>query len=384
VPPTIVYLSSDGNDDASGIAADQALRTLSAAIELVAPGGTIALLPGTYPPIEISNIHGTEDEPIRVRASPGTIFTDIDLRTGAAVMIENSSHLELSGITVRNALWGIYVSSSNNIRLLANDVAEIGQEAIRVNNGSHTVTIEGNRIADTGRRSDIGIPNGEGIYIGTGTPAGVDHVRDVLIRNNTIERTTDEAIDVKRPSTGIHIIGNEISDVVTNTSGAVVIHLNGDDELDPDIRIAQNVIRNVTRSSPFRDGNCIVVQTTVTVVNNILHGCEHRGIYVRGTVGLARIEHNTFLEAGPVGAIVSDGVGQEIISRNNLGAPGDENRPADPAAFADPQIGDYRIVPDMVDILNAAPAIGVVVDLLGFTRPAEGPVTFGAVQAPAS
>lgn len=378
---SLVYVGPDGSDDATGAEASSAVRSVGRAVQRLAPGGTIALLPGTHPPIEIVGVNGTAELPIRIRGGAGAIVEDIDYRTGAGIQITESSHIEISGLTVRRALWGIYVSSSSDITLQGNDVADIGQEAIRVADGSRSVVIEDNRVADTGRRTDIDLPNGEGIYIGTGSPFGVDMVQDVLIKNNVIERTTDEAIDVKSPTTGIHIVGNQISDIATNTSGAVVVHLLGDTDADPDIRIEQNVIRNVTRTSRFMDGNCIVVQVTVTIVNNVLHGCQHRGIYIQGSQGIARIEHNTLLDTGEVASVESEGRGQAIEARNNLGVGGDENRDIDGSAFVDTTIGDYALTTEAAIELATAPGIGVLVDLIGRERPTEGAVTFGALEA---
>ena len=129
-------------------------------------------------------------------------------------------------MTVRQALWGIYVEGSSGISILNNDVADIGQEAIRVKSGSNNVLIDGNRIADTGRRTDLGVPNGEGIYIGTGSPSGVDHVNNVVISNNVLSNIRDEAVDIKLPATNVSVVDNTISNVVTHTSGAIVVHLN--------------------------------------------------------------------------------------------------------------------------------------------------------------
>jgi hypothetical protein len=263
----------------------------------------------------------------------------------------------------------------------ASDVADVGQEGIRVKGGSTNIHLESNTIADTGRRTDNGRANGEGIYIGTGSPGGVDDVRNVSIINNRILRTTDEAIDVKRPSSNIEIIGNTISDVVTNTSGAIVVHLNGDQDGDPGIIIEQNVIRNVTKSSPHRDGNCIVSQVTVRIVNNVLDGCQHRGIFLRGNAGTATVLHNTLIDAGSIGSVVSEGRGMDIVSQNNLGVGGDANRVVSNEVFVDASRGNYRLQEDALDELSTAPSVGVTEDLINAPRSTTGSVTFGALEA---
>ncbi len=359
--------------DPMAIIVEQALTQL-------APGGSIEFQPGVYPPLTLTGLEASPNAPVRFVGGPGVEFRGESYDEDAGILIQDSSHIEISGMSVSGSLWGIYIQNSSGVSIVNNDVSDVGQEAIRVKDGSSNIIIDGNRVADTGRRTENGIPNGEGIYIGTGTPGGVDHVSNVVISNNIIERTADEAIDIKRPSSNITIVDNTISDVVTNTSGAIVIHLNNEDSTDPNISIERNVIHDVTRSSEFRDGNCIVVQATVRIVNNVLHNCQHRGIYVRGVNGVATILHNTFLNTGSVGVIVDEGLGMEMMSENNLGVAGTDNALANEAMFRNPDQGDYRLSPDAVETLDSARSLGVREDLLGSARSLTD-VTYGAVEA---
>lgn len=381
VPPplSIVQISPAGSDANFG-GADGPVASIERAIERLAPGGTIQFAPGQYRPLIISGLDGTADSPIRLQGLPGTEFRADGYSADAGILIENSSYIEVVGMTVRQALWGIYVSNSTGILILDNDVADIGQEAIRIKDGSSSIVIDSNRIADTGRRTDQGVPNGEGIYIGTGTPGGVDLVSDVVISNNIISGITDEAIDIKTPATGISIVDNTITDIVTHTSGAIVVHLNNELESDPDISIERNIIRDVTRSSEFQDGNCIVAQVTVRIVNNVLHDCQHRGIYLRGSAGLATILHNTFINAGAIGGIVDEGLGIDMVSENNLGVGGATNIPVDPSAFLSLDLGDYRLDPSLVNQFQVPPLNQVLDDLLGQDRTADAEVTVGAIE----
>lgn len=375
-----VFIATNGNDGNTGAAPDQARRTVGAALAVLEPGGTIVFQPGTYPPLRLVGLSGSSGAPVRLEAAGSVEFRDDDYRSGAGILIRDSRHVEVIGMRVRHALWGVYIDGAHNITVRSVDVGDIGQEGIRVKGGSTNVRLDGNLVADTGRRTDQGRANGEGIYIGTGSPGGVDHVSNITVVNNRIVRTTDEAIDIKRPATNVNVIGNTISDVVTHTSGAIVVHLNGDQSGNPNINVERNVVRNITRSSPHRDGNCIVSQVHIRIVNNVLHDCQHRGIYLRGSGGTATVMHNTLINPGDVGDIVSDGRGMQVVSKNNLGAGGNDNRRVGSDVYVDANGGNYRLTDSAAADLASAPNVGVTNDLRGASRP-EGNVTFGAVEA---
>lgn len=372
-PPTVlstVSISTSGSDSNSGVSGSP-VATLERALELVTPGGTIQFEAGTYGPLRVVGVSN-----VRLVGGGGVVFRGTSYSEQAGILIENSRDVELSGMTVNRALWGIYVSNSTNIGLRTNQVSDIGQEAIRIKDGSSNVVIDGNVISDTGRRSSDA--NGEGIYIGTGSPGGVDHVSNVTISRNRISRTTDEAIDIKTPSTNIVIRENTISDIVTQTTGAVVVHVNSNSSADPNITIERNVVRNVRRNSAHRDGNCIVTHVTTRIVNNVLHNCEHRGIHLAGNSGHATVLHNTLINPGSIGAIVSDGM--NVTSQNNLGASGAENREADSSLFPSSGQGNYRLAASALDRFDDAPSVGVSNDLTGASRSGSGSITFGAVE----
>ena len=378
-----VFVAANGNDSRSGENAGQAVASLNRALSILAPGGTVVFQPGTYAPLRIEGVNGAAGSPIRLEAAGNVEFRDKNYSSGAGILIRNSRHLEVVGMSTRHSLWGIYMENSHNVTLRGNNVGDVGQEGIRIKAGSTNVRIDGNTVADTGRRTDKGHANGEGIYIGTGTPSGVDHVSNIVVVNNRILRVTDEAIDVKRPATNIDIIGNTISDVVTQTSGAIVVHLNGDQGGDPDINIERNVISNVTRSSPYRDGNCIVSQVTIRIVNNVLHNCQHRGVYLRGSGGTATVLHNTLVNTGEFGTVVDEGRGMRVVSENNLGVNGGQNRTANSDAFVNAGGGNFRIRDNAAADLRTAPNRGVSNDISGASRPSSGPVTFGAYEVSA-
>ena len=381
-PPLLstVRLSPNGSDSGFGGAGDP-VASVERALARMEPGGTIEFEPGQYPPLTIDGVNGTSGQPIRLLGGPGVEFRGSGYSADAGILVTNSSNIDIVNMTVRTALWGIYVEASSGISILNNDVGDIGQEAIRVKSGSNNILIDGNRISETGRRTDQGVPNGEGIYIGTGTPAGEDLVSNVVISNNILSTIRDEAIDIKRPATNITVIDNTITNVVTHTSGAIVVHLNNESNDDPNINIERNIVRNVTRQSEFQDGNCIVAQTSVRIVNNVLHNCQHRGIYLRGSAGSATIIHNTFLNTGSLGAIVDEGLGIDFVSENNLGVAGGTNVEVTASDFVAAAQSDYRLNPTVAAEFDDAVSTGVTDDLLGAARTLSGNVTYGAIES---
>jgi len=66
-----LHISPQGHDDASG-EMEQPLRTINAAVKQLAPGDTCLIHSGRYEQgITISNLHGTMEQPITIKAAPG-------------------------------------------------------------------------------------------------------------------------------------------------------------------------------------------------------------------------------------------------------------------------------------------------------------------------
>lgn len=307
--PSTVRISVTGNDSNRG-GAGAPVASLERAVQLVAPGGEIQFEPGVYGPLRLV---GLKD--VSLTGGSGVVISDDSYSGVAGIHIERSHNINISDMAIHQSLWGIYVSDSHSISLQGNTISDVGQEAIRLKDGTSDVLIFDNTISETGRRSPDS--NGEGIYIGTGSPGGVDVVSDVIIEGNRISNTTDEAVDIKTPSRNIMIRSNHIFDIVTQTTGAVVLHLNAMTSTDPNITVDGNLISNVSRSSEFRDGNCIVAHTTVTIVNNVVSNCEHRGIHLAGSMGKATVINNMLSNTGSLGVIVDEGLGMAVEISNN-------------------------------------------------------------------
>ena len=278
---------------------------VQAAIDNAAPSTRIVLAPGFYPPLRVRDADG-----ISIVGSPDGIAT---LSSGvidrnAGVVVENSRNVTISGLSFTDSLWGIQVRNSSDVLIAGNRVTRVGQEAIHVNEGSFDVTIQNNTISRTGQRPGVdpeqGLPYrtfGEGIYIGTGRPAGVDMTNNVRIIGNEISHTSAEAIELKPGVFNVTVERNIISNTSTQTKGAVVVHVGELPSNNAGISIRRNVIWNTTRTSEFQDGNAIVVSGPAHVQANIIWDSQHRGVLAQEVYGPERdvtVRRNVIFDSG--------------------------------------------------------------------------------------
>lgn len=305
--PLAVHISPSGDDRAAGTASAP-FASLSQALTVVAPTGTIYLQSGTYDPLVID----AATDITLASLDPDTVnIVGADFGRGPGILVTNSSGVTLTGLRISTVLWGVWIEASTDIVVRTNVIEELGQEGIMVKRNSSEVLIEDNVIRSTGQRpgESRGRPYstfGEGIYIGNAGPLD-DGTRDqsnnVTIRNNQIYNTTAEAIDIKSWADDILIEGNLIYDVDTATSGAIVVGIGSAVSPSNNITIQGNVIHSVTRTSTFDHGNAIVVSSPATVVGNVIWDVEHYGILIDRRLGSSAggdvvIEGNLILNSG--------------------------------------------------------------------------------------
>lgn len=278
-------------------------QSLTNALQQADPGTTFVLQGGDYNPITVSGVNGQAGAPVIIMVETGqtATFRANSYERGTGLRMLSSSHVEIRDIHVRQSLFGIYLDRVNNVILNNVDVANTGQEAIRVraSNGGTTrdVEIRNSLIGDTGNRpgSEPHAPYrqyrtyGEGIYVGDGGSVnrGGENVSEIVIEDNTIFDTTGEAIDIKAGTRDVEIRRNTIRDINTGTSGAVVIHVDGTRDsngnrvgTNPKIVVESNTIRNVRTWSEYADGNAVTTATHVTIRNNRFENLADYGIRV--------------------------------------------------------------------------------------------------------
>ena len=278
-------------------------------IDAVEDGGTVWIDDGDYGPVEVRGRSGVV---LIAESGARPKIQGLDFDTGVALFVVESDNIVISGLDITNALAGVYIHGSTNVRFEANRVYSTGQEAIAVQERSTMIDIIGNEIFSTGQRegrSNSGTPFsnfGEGIYLGSAgrLPDGEpDTSSDIRIRNNVIYDVTAEAIDIKPFAANVLVETNVIYDVDTSTSGAVVTGIGTNPTTDLNIVIRGNVIHSVTRTSPYSDGNGIVISGPAEVYANVVYSTQHFGILVdRNTMALepssVTVRNNVVRSAG--------------------------------------------------------------------------------------
>ncbi|MFC5932044.1 right-handed parallel beta-helix repeat-containing protein [Cryobacterium melibiosiphilum] len=187
---------------------------LTAALEAVQPGQTIALADGVYTSDQFeAAADGTESAPITLTGSRDAILTTGDAASGYGLHI-TGDHWKVLGLSVTNSGKGIVLDGSNHTLISGVDVGNTGTEGVHFRAGSSDGIIENSHIHDTGT---VTPDYGEGIYLGSaksnwarimGSSSVMDQSDRIIVRNNQISNTSTEGVDIKEGTTGGLITGN--------------------------------------------------------------------------------------------------------------------------------------------------------------------------------
>ena len=137
---------------------------LRAALAAAGPGTVIELAPGVY------RGRFTIDRPADSGArawlcgEPGAALDGGNVRDGVVLHLDGADRWTVQGLTVREGLKGVMVDDSARVELRGLRVHTIGDEAIHVRRHSTGARIVGNVVSDTGLREP---EFGEGIYVGS-------------------------------------------------------------------------------------------------------------------------------------------------------------------------------------------------------------------------
>lgn len=325
-PQHVVQVSTNGRANGSGFNNTPIRDALSRA----KAGTEFQFAPGEHKTIKVSDLRGEPGNPITITAADDNnrpTFTDHSYSGRAGIELIGARNVTISKVDVGNAMWGIRIKGSSGITIDDVVIDDIGQEGIRVLQGSSHVTISTSTITNTGRRpgeDDRGKPYslfGEGIYLGTGSDPS-DEVHHITIDRNEISRTTAEAIDIKRPVRDVAITNNTIRDIRTASSGAIAIHVVKDySASNPNIAVNFNTISNVSTSSRHRDGVGIVVGSSADVIGNQISNTKHYAIRIddggpQGHRMTVNVRDNTFSDSGIRGLFQSSRKAKVNASNN--------------------------------------------------------------------
>ncbi len=259
------YVSNGGQDSNEG-SLQNPYKTPSKAVSLHKNGGVICLMPGIYSNISIADAAAAKEKPIVVRKVPQSdkdvLITSPSYAYKTGVHVLRSSHVYIIGLNVSGFQKGISFDSVKGGGMIGNTVSKIGLGGLHVGQNfnyntqtftddpSENIVVLGNRVEGTGyedfERSGRRHKYGEGIYIGTGAKFG-DRTHDILVKDNTVQNTSAEGIEVKPATYNVQVIHNHVYDVSLSFKGAITISIgSGDDDTDGNYRILGNTIENIT------------------------------------------------------------------------------------------------------------------------------------------
>ncbi len=150
--PCTVYVAPGGSDMGRG-SSDDPLGSTVAALDRAAPGDTICLRTGEYPPIRLSE-SGSEGAPITVRNEPGHTPVIVgDMGSASGVLIQSSAGeaheigwLVVAGLEISGGFNGFLLYSAHDIVIEGNNIHHNTNRGLQ--GGTVRMLIDGNVIAN--------------------------------------------------------------------------------------------------------------------------------------------------------------------------------------------------------------------------------------------
>ena len=270
-------------------------------------GEVICFRDGVYSPIRIENIQGGIDNITLKAETADQVKITHNNYSGTGVYIKNSKNIIISGFSLSGGLYGIYATGSSDLTLVDNTIYNIGQEGIIVKSGIATQPltnffIANNVISDTGNRV---AQYGEGIYIGDGNDNYNEIITDIIIQNNNISHTMNEAIDIKINTKNVVINSNTIINTNLKFNGVITVATTDRYAEDSNITISHNNIIGVVNRSGYRAIGIAVGQGNASINNNLIveQGKHFAGIclfstFVNTEANTVTLDSNKVLTAG--------------------------------------------------------------------------------------
>lgn len=205
-PTGPAYVVDPAGDDNNPGTEDAPWRTIAVGISRLSPGDSLLVRDGTYGTagngnaINIQNVNGAPNAPITVAAYPGQ--RPVLLGGGYQVVrIFASTYVDLRGFDIqgtagsdREGTSGIEVSNSHHVRVLSNQVHDVGGGGINTIDSNH-ITLDGNEVWNTSRWNPL---QTSGISLFTSKNIGGGNNGDgfsFYVRNNIVH-------DVQNPDGG--------------------------------------------------------------------------------------------------------------------------------------------------------------------------------------
>jgi len=355
--------------------------TITYGVSQIGAGDELYVKSGTYNEVfNIDDLSASQADPTVVSAYPGHDVTILgDGFNSGRVRIRNCDWLEFRGFEITNTNHGLLVfMQSSNILVEDITIYSIGQEGIQVYDNSHDVQLINNTIYDTGHHNPSW---GEGIYIGSGSGTAYDYTNNILVKGNTIYGATAESIELKPRTYAVTVEDNIIYQSTTGStagSGAALeigysCFSSDCAPQEPNHIIRNNIVHDVT-------GDCINIDTSATVYNNVVYACSDNDIIVNDNDNYQRkLYHNT------ADSITVSG-SPDLDMQNNIGTSSGNNLASNSAYFV--SSSDYHLVSGSAPIDAGADLRSIVaVDIEGRTRdnsPDIGAYEFSGTSEPST
>lgn len=251
--------------------------TFDAALNQYQLGDSICLSDGDAESILITDFNsGAKPLTIRPINNLSTVIANKNYK-GTGIKIRNSSGIIIHGMIITGGLFGIKVEDSSNIQLVSNLIYNVGNEAVLIKpkvSGGKNFLVKNNTIFDTG---NLHPRYGEGVYIGDGAynkdKTGLkiqNTISNVLITNNVISDTSNEAIDIKSNAYNVRIEGNSISNIDLMFNAAITVATEASFASAGGYHIENNVINGVKNRSGYRPIGIAVGHGDASVINNVI------------------------------------------------------------------------------------------------------------------
>jgi parallel beta-helix repeat protein len=291
-------------------------QDLNLVINSAKGGDTVLIKPGIYSRVSLTDKKYSEQKPLVIRAdgSETVLIKGDTISKGSALEINNCSYIIFEGITFTNAMWGIYVKSSEHILIRNNEIYNTGQEGCHIGRSSKYVDVIGNKIHNTGKYNSKWA---EGVYVGSGSYGRSnfpDNCEYIWIEGNHIYKTGNaEAVNVKSECFHITIRNNKIHDIHPGTSeqynqAAITVEggensLKNNYRLDEkrDVWIENNNIENVSGGYSDWNNGIMFFGTGVYILNNTISNCADKGILGNNWKDLGHLNYvfgNTITNCG--------------------------------------------------------------------------------------
>lgn len=139
-------------------------KDLRTALLEARPGDVIYIESGIYPGHFTIKAKGTAARPIYLCGTSDAVLDGRALNTGYVLHLDGAQHWRLSGFMVRNGQKGIMLDNSKDNALQNLHVEETGDEAVHLRKASTGNVVQGLQIRKTGK---VHPQFGEGLYVGS-------------------------------------------------------------------------------------------------------------------------------------------------------------------------------------------------------------------------